>query len=62
MEYVLRTKLITELNMLKKTLKEDNENGEISRKEYVKIVSEIGKIKTILYSDASFKNLFKALA
>lgn len=61
MEYVLRTKLLNELNILKKTLKEDEKNGEISREEYVKITSEIGKIKSILYNDVAFKNLFKAL-
>lgn len=70
MQYVLRTELMNEFNMLKKTLKEAEENGEISRKERVKIMSEIGKIKAILYSDVVFKDvytkqehvLFKALA
>jgi len=58
MEYVLRSELLNELNILKSALKDAETNGEISHEQRCKVMNCVGQMKSILYSDLVFKSIY----
>lgn len=56
----LKFELMNQLSIIKSTLRDCEESGEISRALRVKIMTEIGQIKQCLYDeDVDFKSLYQ---